>query len=82
MTSHRRPADPPGRRPVPRSTRDRWPGAGRPAQRRAPAAARRPKAFAEHRPLVLSPDAVWLTITRGIAQRVRRRPRHRPEPHH
>lgn len=29
------------------------------------------KAFAEHRPLVLSPDAVWLTITRGVAQHVR-----------
>ena len=29
------------------------------------------KAFAEHRPLVLSPDAVWLTIARGIAQHVK-----------
>ncbi|WP_394621238.1 DUF4419 domain-containing protein [Lentzea sp. JNUCC 0626] len=29
------------------------------------------KAFAEHRPLVLSPDAVWLTITRGIADHVK-----------
>ncbi|MFD4676958.1 DUF4419 domain-containing protein [Lentzea sp. NPDC058450] len=29
------------------------------------------KAFAEHRPLVLSPDAVWLTITRGIAEHVK-----------
>jgi hypothetical protein len=27
-------------------------------------------AFAEHRPLVLSPDAVWLTILRGVAQHV------------
>ncbi|GLY53013.1 DUF4419 domain-containing protein [Lentzea sp. NBRC 102530] len=29
------------------------------------------KAFAEHRPLVLSPDAVWLTIARGIAEHVK-----------
>jgi hypothetical protein len=29
------------------------------------------RAFAEHRPLVLSPDAVWLTITHGVAQHVR-----------
>lgn len=29
------------------------------------------RAFAEHRPLVLSPDAVWLTITQGVAQHVR-----------
>lgn len=29
------------------------------------------RAFAEHRPLVLSPDAVWLTIARGVAQHVR-----------
>lgn len=28
-------------------------------------------AFAEHRPLVLSPDAVWLTIAAGVAQHVR-----------
>src|SRR5687767_8698832 len=28
-------------------------------------------AFVDHRPLVLSPDAVWLTITQGIAQHVR-----------
>jgi hypothetical protein len=26
------------------------------------------RAFAEHRPLVLSPDAVWLTIAHGVAQ--------------
>lgn len=25
-------------------------------------------AFSQHRPLVLSPDSVWLTITRGVAQ--------------
>jgi len=25
-------------------------------------------AFAEHRPLVLSPDALWLTILQGVAQ--------------
>lgn len=29
------------------------------------------KAFAEHRPLVLSPDAVWLTIARGISEHVK-----------
>ncbi|MEU8118712.1 DUF4419 domain-containing protein [Spirillospora sp. NPDC049024] len=29
------------------------------------------RAFAEHRPLVLSPDAVWLTIMQGLAQHVR-----------
>ncbi|MEV6930763.1 DUF4419 domain-containing protein [Dactylosporangium sp. NPDC051485] len=29
------------------------------------------RAFAEHRPLVLSPDAVWLTIAHGVAQHVR-----------
>lgn len=29
------------------------------------------RAFAEHRPLVLSPDAVWLTIAYGVAQHVR-----------
>src|SRR5579884_3124090 len=29
------------------------------------------KAFAEHRPLVLSPDAVWLTIAQGVAQHFR-----------
>jgi hypothetical protein len=28
-------------------------------------------AFAEHRPLVLSPDALWLTIASGVAQHVR-----------
>jgi hypothetical protein len=28
-------------------------------------------AFAEHRPLVLSPDAVWLTLAQGLAQHVR-----------
>ncbi|MEV6103735.1 DUF4419 domain-containing protein [Streptomyces sp. NPDC051940] len=28
-------------------------------------------AFAGHRPLVLSPDAVWLTILQGVAQHVR-----------
>lgn len=28
-------------------------------------------AFAEHRPLVLSPDVVWLTIAQGVAQHVR-----------
>jgi hypothetical protein len=28
-------------------------------------------AFAGHRPLVLSPDAVWLTIAQGVAQHVR-----------
>jgi hypothetical protein len=29
------------------------------------------RAFAEHRPIVLSPDAVWLTIAQGVAQHVR-----------
>ncbi|WP_412543092.1 DUF4419 domain-containing protein [Longispora sp. K20-0274] len=29
------------------------------------------RAFAEHRPLILSPDAVWLTIAQGVAQHVR-----------
>jgi hypothetical protein len=29
------------------------------------------RAFADHRPLVLTPDAVWLTITAGVAQHVR-----------
>ncbi|MET7420058.1 DUF4419 domain-containing protein [Dactylosporangium sp. NPDC005555] len=29
------------------------------------------RAFADHRPLVLSPDAVWLTIAQGVAQHVR-----------
>jgi hypothetical protein len=29
------------------------------------------RAFAEHRPLVLSPDAVWLTIASGVAQHIR-----------
>ncbi|GAA0798156.1 DUF4419 domain-containing protein [Spirilliplanes yamanashiensis] len=29
------------------------------------------RAFAQHRPLVLSPDAVWLTIAQGVAQHVR-----------
>lgn len=28
-------------------------------------------AFAKHRPLVLTPDAIWLTITQGVAQHVR-----------
>src|SRR5215831_4916316 len=28
-------------------------------------------AFAQHRPLVLSPDTVWLTIAQGVAQHVR-----------
>jgi hypothetical protein len=28
-------------------------------------------AFAQHRPLVLSPDAIWLTIAQGIAHHVR-----------
>jgi hypothetical protein len=28
-------------------------------------------AFAQHRPLVLSPDAVWLTILGGVAQHVK-----------
>ncbi|MEU8804220.1 DUF4419 domain-containing protein [Spirillospora sp. NPDC048819] len=31
------------------------------------------RAFGEHRPLVLSPDAVWLTIMQGLAQHVRLR---------
>jgi hypothetical protein len=29
------------------------------------------RAFAEHRPLVLSPDAVWLTIAQGLTHHVR-----------
>ncbi|WP_433199760.1 DUF4419 domain-containing protein [Dactylosporangium sp. CS-047395] len=29
------------------------------------------RAFAQHRPLVLSPDAVWLTIAQGLAQHIR-----------
>ncbi|QUQ66724.1 DUF4419 domain-containing protein [Kutzneria sp. CA-103260] len=29
------------------------------------------RAFAGHRPLVLSPDAVWLTIVQGLAQHIR-----------
>jgi hypothetical protein len=29
------------------------------------------RAFAEHRPLVLSPDVVWLTIAQGVAQHIR-----------
>ncbi|MEV4513839.1 DUF4419 domain-containing protein [Dactylosporangium sp. NPDC049525] len=29
------------------------------------------RAFADHRPLVLSPDAVWLTIAHGVAQHIR-----------
>lgn len=29
------------------------------------------RAFAEHRPLVLSPDVVWLTLAQGVAQHVR-----------
>lgn len=29
------------------------------------------QAFAEHRPLVLSPDAIWLTIAQGVARHVR-----------
>ncbi|QDF01990.1 DUF4419 domain-containing protein [Myxococcus xanthus] len=28
-------------------------------------------AFAEHRPLVLSPDAIWLTMAQGVAQHIR-----------
>ena len=28
-------------------------------------------AFAEHRPLILSPDAVWLTIAQGLARHIR-----------
>ncbi|MEU4645039.1 DUF4419 domain-containing protein [Micromonospora sp. NPDC023814] len=29
------------------------------------------RAFADHRPLVLSPDAVWMTIAQGVAQHIR-----------
>ncbi|GIF95837.1 DUF4419 domain-containing protein [Catellatospora citrea] len=29
------------------------------------------RAFAEHRPLVLSPDVVWLTVAQGLAQHIR-----------
>ncbi|MFC9897058.1 DUF4419 domain-containing protein [Nocardia sp. NPDC127579] len=29
------------------------------------------RAFADHRPLVLSPDAVWLTIAEGVARHIR-----------
>jgi hypothetical protein len=29
------------------------------------------RAFADHRPLVLTPDAIWLTIAQGVAQHVR-----------
>lgn len=29
------------------------------------------KAFAQHRSIVLSPDAVWLTIAQGVAQHIR-----------
>ncbi|OJT18990.1 hypothetical protein BO221_36325 [Archangium sp. Cb G35] len=29
------------------------------------------RAFAEHRPLVLSPDIIWLTLMQGVAQHVR-----------
>ncbi len=29
------------------------------------------RAFADHRPLVLSPDAIWLTIAQGLAQHIR-----------
>lgn len=29
------------------------------------------QAFAEHRPLVLSPDVVWLTLAQGVAQHIR-----------
>ncbi|MEV0272361.1 DUF4419 domain-containing protein [Hamadaea sp. NPDC050747] len=32
------------------------------------------QAFADHRPLALSPDAVWLTITQGVAQHIRLHP--------
>ena len=32
------------------------------------------RAFAEHRPLVLSPDVLWVTIVQGLAQHVRRTP--------
>lgn len=28
-------------------------------------------AFAEHRPLILSPDAIWLTIAQGLARHIR-----------
>lgn len=31
-------------------------------------------AFSEHRPLVLSPDAIWLTIAQGLARHVRLEP--------
>lgn len=31
-------------------------------------------AFSEHRPLVLSPDVIWLTIAQGLAQHVRLNP--------
>jgi hypothetical protein len=31
-------------------------------------------AFAEHRPLVLSPDMLWITIMQGVAQHVRNNP--------
>lgn len=31
-------------------------------------------AFSQHRPLVLSPDAVWLTIVQGLAQHVQQDP--------
>jgi Domain of unknown function (DUF4419) len=34
------------------------------------------RAFADHRPLVLSPDAMWLTIAQGVAQHVRLRAEH------
>jgi hypothetical protein len=29
------------------------------------------RAFADHRPLVLSPDAIWMTIVQGLAQHIR-----------
>ncbi|GAA1401098.1 DUF4419 domain-containing protein [Catellatospora coxensis] len=29
------------------------------------------RAFVDHRPLVLSPDAVWITIAQGVAQHIR-----------
>ncbi len=32
------------------------------------------RAFAEHRPLSLSPDVIWVTIVQGLAQHVRRDP--------
>lgn len=32
------------------------------------------RAFADHRPLTLSPDAVWLTIAQGVAQHIRLHP--------